>query len=85
MTRPFTMDELYIACEHLNFDWMKADKNEFIRLWEEEYEFHKIAKFLKRSPQECLLLYIDLTDKNQIKPRKYGIDNERLQESEPGA
>lgn len=62
-------EKIYIALEDVNHDWKEAEKAEFLRLWEEEYYLHQIAEFLKREQLECFLLYLDLVEKNKIKPR----------------
>jgi hypothetical protein len=60
-------DQLYIACEQFDFDWLFPAVELFDRLWIRGKNLSQIAKTLKRDETEVFLLYIDRVSKKKIK------------------
>lgn len=63
---PFTQDQLYIALENANFDWLKSQVEEFDRLLNSGTGLREIAKHFKRTETEIVLLYLDRLIKKKV-------------------
>jgi hypothetical protein len=66
---------IYTALEDIpvNFHWGLGEVKLLEKLWEEGKSLLFIAKELKRSPVDVVLLIIDRDFKGKIKPRRRGI------------
>ncbi|MGO4540353.1 helix-turn-helix domain-containing protein [Paenibacillus sp. 2TAB19] len=65
--------QLYIACEDMDFVWREQDVTEVERLWEADSGLFRIAHEMRREPDEVAVLIIDLSRQQRIKPRRGGI------------
>jgi hypothetical protein len=64
---------IYIACEDMNFTWDEVEVLEFEKLWNAGVGLFEIADKLQRDPDEVALLIIDRSQQRRIKPRLGGI------------
>lgn len=58
----------YIVFEDKNLDFTPKEVAIFEKLLEKDFNIPDIAKYLKRSQLEILLLYLDRVDRNFIEP-----------------
>jgi len=69
---------IYVACEDLDFVWDERDVIQVDRMWEEGFSIDDIAKAFDRDTDEIALLVIDRARKGYIQPRKGGIRGRRM-------
>lgn len=53
-------EQLYIACEELDFSWYKNEIDTVRKAWEEGLPLWEIADKLHRTQEEVLILLLDL-------------------------
>ena len=66
-------EQLYIACEELNFAWLKSEVAAVKMAWNAGKPIWEIAALVRRSEEEVAILIIDLTNRNQLQLRPGGI------------
>jgi len=64
---------LYLACEEMNFVWDEKEIEHFKTMWREGISVEKIAFVLNRDPDEVLILAIDQSRNRMIKRRSGGL------------
>ena len=64
---------IYLACEDMNFTWDEVEVLKFEGLWKAGLGLFEIADRLRRDPDEVALLIIDRSRQRRIKPRSGGI------------
>ncbi|GIO63550.1 hypothetical protein [Paenibacillus cineris] len=60
---------IYLACEEMNFIWSEKEVGDFLKLWKEGRGIPQIAAYFDRDPDEVGLLVIDQARKGNIKTR----------------
>lgn len=76
-TKRCPKEELYIACEDLDFSWYHDELQFVIEAWGKGLSIFEIAEELQRDPDEVLILLVDLARKERIGKRRGGIFGER--------
>lgn len=64
---------MYIACEELNFLWGEKQVEVAVELWKSGYSVVQMAKELKRTQAEVVILILDLSMQKRIKQRLGGL------------
>ena len=69
---------IYLACENLDFVWDERDVGAFDHMWNEGMSIWDIAKAFDRDPDEVVILAIDRVKKGNIQKRKGGVWGRRM-------
>lgn len=65
-------EELYIACEDMDFSWTESEIRQVIQNWKKGVHLAVTAKNMNRDADEVAILIMDLIRQKRIKPRKGG-------------
>ena len=68
---------IYLACEDMDFVWDERDVAKFQDMWREGLGLKEIAEAFKRDPDEVGMLVMDQARKGLIKPRKKVVNGRR--------
>lgn len=66
-------EAIYIACEDLNFAWIKAEIATVKMAWNAGKPIWEIASLVRRPEEEVAILIIDLNGKRELGPRPGGV------------
>jgi len=69
---------IYVACEDLDFVWDEKDVKQFDRMWEEGLSLPDIARAFGRDENEVAILAIDRRMKGYIQAREGGVWGRRM-------
>jgi hypothetical protein len=69
---------IYLACENLDFVWDERDVVAFDHMWNEGFSIWDIAKAFDRDPDEVVILAIDRVKRGNIQKRKGGVWGRRM-------
>lgn len=77
-------EELYIACDDLDFSWYPAEIEVVTGLWEQGAPLLVISKAIERDMDDIAVLLISLAREKRITPRPGGVFGRGVNGRNPG-